>query len=181
MFYRSSIVINLRGAGELPPKYVLAFVILDTLECEWEHTCLSYARTTHSNTWLFWKMYRQTIGITMAKFVCNATAIHCCGADQRVGSKLVTQVVPQVDAGIKWSNCSGTEERFEPRIGSCGHWEWKLAGYPNFLGDVKECISVNSWARISWNEISIWTIGAEKFAQPLRCISAEGWSPDFLM
>ena len=52
IFYRSSIVINLRGAGELPIKIVLAFVILDTLECEWEHTCLSYARTTHSNTWL---------------------------------------------------------------------------------------------------------------------------------
>ena len=106
---------------------------------------------------------RQTIGITMAKFDCIATAVHCCGTDQLSGV-VGAHVVAQVDTGIKWSIRYETEDT-EHRWGSSGHWEWKLAGYPNLPSIAKEWSSFNSWARISWNEINIWITGEEYFAQ----------------
>ena len=37
-------------------KIVLALIVSDSLECEGKHTCHSFARTTNSSTWLFWKI-----------------------------------------------------------------------------------------------------------------------------
>ena len=52
---RNSVFVDHCSTGRLA-KIVLALIVSDSLECEGKHTCHSFARTTNSSTWLFWKI-----------------------------------------------------------------------------------------------------------------------------
>ena len=41
-------------------KIVLALIVSDSQECKGKHTSHPFARTTNSNTWLFWKISSYT-------------------------------------------------------------------------------------------------------------------------